>query len=48
MVEADATGGLSEWVPVRVDAGDLQQVAIDWDGVRAAERRRADLARLQR
>jgi hypothetical protein len=36
MVKAADVAGLSGWIPVRVDPDDLQRVAIDWDGVRAA------------
>lgn len=36
MVKARDAVGLSGWIPVRVDPDDLQNVAIDWDGVRAA------------
>jgi ribosomal protein S7 len=35
MVKAKDTGGLSGWIPVRVDPDDRERVAIDWDGVRA-------------
>jgi hypothetical protein len=35
MVKAKDAVGLSGSIPVRVDAGDPQRVAIDWDGVRA-------------
>jgi hypothetical protein len=35
-VRSGDASGLSGWVPVRVDPDDLQNVAIDWDGVRAA------------
>ena len=35
MVKAKDTVALSGWIPVKVDAGDPQRVAIDWDGVRA-------------
>ena len=33
-VRAGDASGLSGWVPVRVDPDDLQQVVIDWEGVR--------------
>jgi hypothetical protein len=35
MVKAKDVVGLNGSIPVRVDAGDPQRVAIDWDGVRA-------------
>jgi hypothetical protein len=36
IVKAGDAAGLPGWIPVRVDPGDLQNVAIDWDRVRAA------------
>jgi hypothetical protein len=41
MVRARDAAGLSGWVPVRVDPDDLQNVAIDWDGVRLTRDREA-------
>ena len=35
MVSVADVGGLVGWIPVRVDSGDLQNVAIDWDQLRA-------------
>jgi hypothetical protein len=35
MVKAKDAIGLSGWIPVRVDRGRPERVAIDWEGVRA-------------
>jgi hypothetical protein len=40
LVKAGDAADMSGWVPVRVDPDDLQNVAIDWDGVRTAHARR--------
>ena len=45
MVKTRDAVGLTGWIPVRVDPEDLQNVAIDWDGVRAAHAHEAGVSR---
>ena len=38
LVDIRYASALADWIPVRVDPDDLQNVWIDWDGVRACQR----------